>query len=408
MTTKEFQAKVNPVYTTGKGTAVMLAASGNKEAGMIVSKMDLSELARGNSNAVPPEIKKCYIVSLEARYEISNEMIRRVNKPNIIDLPSGYTPRAFLEAEEGRHYYGLDLPVVADDIGVITDGFLPENLKDKVEYHGVDATNYDSLQNALANVNGEVCIIMDGLLGYFNEPELLSICENIKRILKKHGGCWLTADATSEKIFGATFGTLLKDNPEILNTHAMSTANQMGDVDMKKNSLYTGGIEGAVQFLDSQGFTLKKTSFADLMPSLRSLADAPGIEKELREAYRGIEIWEMTLKENAEVTTNAGKPDTFSADLSVTGDTLKISLGGRLDSITAADLLEKYETISSGESYTNVEIDVKNLVYISSAGLRVLLMIFKKLESKEQFKITNIAPTVMEIFEITGFDSILL
>lgn len=408
MATKEFQAKVNPVYTTGKGTTAMLAASGNREAGMIVSKMDLSELARQGSNEVPPQIQKCYVVSLEARYEISNEMIRKANKPNVIDLPSGYTPRSFLEAGEGKHYYGLDLPVVADDIGGIVDGFLPENLQPLVEYHGVDATNYDSLQSALATVNGEVCIVTDGLLGYFNEPELLSLCDNVKQILKKYGGCWLTADATSEKIFGATFGTLLKDNPEILNKLSMSTANKMADVDMKKNSLYTGGVEGALQFLDKQGFAVKKTSFADLMPALRTLADSPETEKELREAYRGIEMWEMTLKEDATVTEKAGDGEKFSADLKVEDDTLKIALTGRLDTITAAELLEKYEAVKAANSYSRVEIDVKNLEYISSAGLRVLLMIFKALDDKEKFKILNISPSVMEIFEVTGFDSILL
>lgn len=407
MAAKDFQARVNPVYTTGKGTTAMLAASGNKEAGMIVSKMDLSELNRQDSNEVPPQIRKCYVVSLEARYEISNEMIRRVNKPNVIDLPSGYTPRAFLEAGEGRCYYGLDLPVVAGDIGAIVTGFLPEGLKDKVEYHGVDATNYDSLKNALENVSGEVCIVTDGLLGYFNEPELLSICDNVKQFLKKHGGCWLTADATSEKIFGATFATLLKDNPEILNMLVMSTANKMADVDMKQNSLFTGGPEGAIRFLDDQGFVTEKTSFAELMPSLNSLKDDPDIEKELREAYRGIEMWKMSLKETAEVAQR-GDGGAFTADLSMENDKLTISLGGRLDTITAPELLEKYESVSGRKKLPFVEIDVKNLEYISSAGLRVLLMIFKTQGSKENFRITNIAPSVMDIFKVTGFDSILL
>ncbi|MBQ6482452.1 MAG: hypothetical protein IJI45_15190 [Anaerolineaceae bacterium] len=41
---KEFQARVNPVYTTGKGTAGCLAQAGNRDAAAIVGKMDLSEL----------------------------------------------------------------------------------------------------------------------------------------------------------------------------------------------------------------------------------------------------------------------------------------------------------------------------------------------------------------------------
>ena len=71
-------------------------------------------------------------------------MIRKGDKPYVIDLPCGYTPRAFSTAREGKHYIDFDLPVVTDDIGAIVKELLPAELSPLVEYHGVDATNYDS------------------------------------------------------------------------------------------------------------------------------------------------------------------------------------------------------------------------------------------------------------------------
>jgi anti-anti-sigma factor len=48
------------------------------------------------------------------------------------------------------------------------------------------------------------------------------------------------------------------------------------------------------------------------------------------------------------------------------------------------------------------------MAYVSSAGLRVLLMMYKSLENKNQFKITGVNDAVREIIETTGFDQFLL
>ena len=52
-------------------------------------------------------------------------------------------------------------------------------------------------------------------------------------------------------------------------------------------------------------------------------------------------------------------------------------------------------------------LDLKNLEYISSAGLRVLLSAQKKMNRKGSMVIKNVNDTVMEVFEITGFVDIL-
>ena len=79
---------------------------------------------------------------------------------------------------------------------------------------------------------------------------------------------------------------------------------------------------------------------------------------------------------------------------------------GRLDTVTAPEMESVIKEVLPG--LNELTLDFAKLEYISSAGLRVLLMIFKERGSKEQFKITNITPTVMDIFEVTGFDSVLL
>ena len=51
--------------------------------------------------------------------------------------------------------------------------------------------------------------------------------------------------------------------------------------------------------------------------------------------------------------------------------------------------------------------DLGQLEYISSAGLRVLLAAQKIMNKQGTMVVKNVKPMIMEIFEVTGFDSIL-
>ena len=83
-----------------------------------------------------------------------------------------------------------------------------------------------------------------------------------------------------------------------------------------------------------------------------------------------------------------------------------IKLVGRLDT-TTAPALDK--TINEDISDTkNLVLDVKELEYISSAGLRVLLGAQKKMQKIGSMKVTNVREEVMEVFEMTGFADILV
>jgi anti-sigma B factor antagonist len=56
------------------------------------------------------------------------------------------------------------------------------------------------------------------------------------------------------------------------------------------------------------------------------------------------------------------------------------------------------------EGVCELVIDLANLEYISSAGLRVLLSLKKQIAA---LKVKNVRPEIMEIFDMTGFTGIL-
>lgn len=91
----------------------------------------------------------------------------------------------------------------------------------------------------------------------------------------------------------------------------------------------------------------------------------------------------------------------------ISNQNLIISLSGRLDTITSPQLEEEINRNSFDEIET-VTLNMRELEYISSAGLRVILMLYKKLTSVGgKLRLVNVNDMIMEIFTMTGMDSFL-
>lgn len=85
------------------------------------------------------------------------------------------------------------------------------------------------------------------------------------------------------------------------------------------------------------------------------------------------------------------------------GDSLIIVPAGRLDTTTAPQL--ESEVIAA--NVVNVVLDMTDVEYVSSAGLRVILSLHKKMKSRGKLVVKNINDTVIEVFNVTGFSNIL-
>ncbi len=84
-----------------------------------------------------------------------------------------------------------------------------------------------------------------------------------------------------------------------------------------------------------------------------------------------------------------------------------MSFEGNLDTNTAPQAQEQIDQLIDGGS-SKILINFDNLNYISSAGLRVLLATAKKLKATSgDLKICGLNKTVQEVFDISGFSSIL-
>lgn len=87
------------------------------------------------------------------------------------------------------------------------------------------------------------------------------------------------------------------------------------------------------------------------------------------------------------------------------GTKLIYELDGELD-LVSSPILQK-DIDESIDGVTELVFDFKNVKYISSTGIRVLLASQKIMNKQGTLKVLNVNDTIMDLFKVTGFDSIL-
>jgi anti-anti-sigma factor len=88
------------------------------------------------------------------------------------------------------------------------------------------------------------------------------------------------------------------------------------------------------------------------------------------------------------------------------GGIVNFAIKGRLDAVTSAEAEKEFGKIFN-ENKTRLLVDLEGLEYISSAGLRILLVVAKRMQQKGgKVALCNLAENVREVFEISGFSSI--
>ena len=90
------------------------------------------------------------------------------------------------------------------------------------------------------------------------------------------------------------------------------------------------------------------------------------------------------------------------------GECLVIALTGRIDAASAKQL-EQYclDKIEGGDS--KLVFDFTNVNYISSAALRVFLLVAKRLETRKgSVKLAALNATLRDVFDISGFSKLFI
>ena len=410
----ELLERANPVFNTAKMTLFQLAASGDQDSVRMAEQLGLTETTQ-NSTTTTSDAVKLLIESLlmDMRYHTIEKLAMEEGDFTEIDLPCGYLPKALRYTRAGHRFIGLDLPATIAEAEPAINALLTPEQKEMVKFAGVDATNYESLKSALSDVEGKVVITTEGLMVYFNDSEIGALCDNVKKILDEHGGCWLTIDPEWLMSYVLVVKAILGPRADEALQSMQKRAEDKSDVGVKGSTLVvfpkenvTEDIRKAMGFLAKHGLKAERMIVADHMPELKVFEKLkPEQIAAVKEAMKLNAYWKITSAGVREEMDTAGIAEKdFDVTAQIEGEKLFLSLIGRVDSLTAPKILSFYEKTSHEKNITAVYIDCKDLRYISSAGLRVLLIMKKN--SENGVSLEHVGPQIMEILETTGFDSI--
>lgn len=400
----DYRTMVNPTYLTAKSTVFMLAAAGNEDAKRMIVGLGLQEtLAKRDpsdnlmSEADAKALMTGVTVAIEARYAALSRILKKDGYKNLLDVACGYTPRAIFCQNNGIAYAGLDVPVVAEELQKFAD---KEGLG-KV-YHGGDATNAASLNAAAESFEGEVLISCEGLLQYLSPSEFEQFLDGVRQILEKHSGAYVTSDMGVKY---EPFATANMSDPDAYDASRKRT--------MKQSDIYNNGVgrmdrEKVKAFIEARGFKVELLPFYH---GDEELAMLQAIPEQWRDKYIGLLknacVWKMTLDPNyiqKASVSGAEKIENLTVDYKTSGSVLEMTVSGRIDTISAPAILKVFD--ECGDVISSVRVKADALEYISSAGLRTMMIMVKKL-GQGNVTVEGASDDVKEIFEVTGFDGII-
>ena len=205
----------------------------------------------------------------------------------------------------------------------------------------------------------------------------------------------------------AIASAVLDNDPGLVTLYTAITKQAAGtaaDVKFNDNIIFKGTDEEIKTSIGKMGFEVKEIGMGDYLPDhFGVLASMSAEDARVRDVFRGMCFWELTVKENSEQNTAQDVPFHIESEFADGKFTARIE--GRVDTITAPELLAQFQ---KADGVKAIELNIENMSYISSAGLRVLLIMFKALDDKSQFNLVGTTDSVKEIMEVTGFDQFFL
>lgn len=97
----------------------------------------------------------------------------------------------------------------------------------------------------------------------------------------------------------------------------------------------------------------------------------------------------------------------MDAKISKVGNVLVAEIEGRIDGVTAREF-EDAVTSAIPDGGSPLVCDLSSVSYVSSAGLRSILVIAKRLSKADaSFSICGLSGSVAEVFRVSGFDKII-
>ena len=295
---KTYAAKPEPssaVSYTAPITLYWLAKSNVPEAVEYIKYIDAEKIIKSENIAQYERVEKVNKIYQEIRYASLNDYIANENYKNVMDLGCGVSPRFLYTAPKKINYVGVELPEVVKVLNVYAPNFLNDESKKYVKFAACDVADKKEMLKAAKDFKGKVCIVEEGLLMYLPRDKQKAMLENIRELLKKHGGCFVTSDFVPGKIFMSVNKTIYGEEDALI--IAKSTQKLYENIsEVFFNDTIFKTEEEAVKFIESAGLKVEMIPLFNTAPDIRSIRDLNNNDiKKIHDMLQQKFLWVITL-----------------------------------------------------------------------------------------------------------------
>ena len=201
LTTTARAAEFEMVEYSAQVKLQWLAAAGIPEAQKFLKLIERPVFFHADNLNDFERLEKTNALYQELNYAAAMEFVREKNYNNVFDLACSLSPRAMILGDEGRNVIVGELQTVCLIGDWCLEEFGSKQAIRNVEYLSFWLQDREGMMTAADKFKGEICIIEQGVMIYLADDVRAQMYDNIREVLKKHGGCLITSDFCQKKYF---------------------------------------------------------------------------------------------------------------------------------------------------------------------------------------------------------------
>ncbi len=222
----------------------------------------------------------------EARYKLADRLFEENKTDQILEIAAGLSPRgmAMVEENPALRYVEVDLPAMAESKRKIIKGlnFNFENL----HIENGDALDFDSLRESTKYFEQKpIVVVSEGLMRYLNFDQKAVVANNVRKLLEKFGGAWITPDITLKRVFAS----------EEEREKNKRTVKELSGIDVDENSF--NNTEEGRKFFENLGFKIEQHGFSEIADQLVSPEKIGLSPEEVQKIFKGYVVFVMRVRQ---------------------------------------------------------------------------------------------------------------
>jgi O-methyltransferase involved in polyketide biosynthesis len=230
-------------------------------------------------------------IELEARSKLIDKLLAKTGINQVLEIASGYSSRGLIFAQNSNaKYIELDLPDVAKLKTIILSNIA--SIPDNLHIIGGNALRNSDLEglSKYFSPNEQIAIINEGLLRYLDFDEKTILATNIRGILERFGGVWISGDGATKSFRNNQNKLFPSVNTTIMNT---TKRNDIGNAFENQ--------EHFKQFFGNLGFTVEFYDYTTIQSKLTSPRKLGRTEQEVRDrllSYASVIVFRLAKSSN--------------------------------------------------------------------------------------------------------------